>query len=356
MKTIKDFELELPDWIIDGFLPMGHRGMDAAPEGSYKTKWGIQMACCIAAGKPFLGMDVSQGPVLIVDEETPEMDVDNDISRFCEGLGVKFKDIPLYRMCKTGFRFGRKAEMEKLADIIRAINPRLVRIDSFLACLPTGKGGYDENTSQVGELIRDNMAELIDAGGNKCAIMLSAHCKKAVASLPFDVVKDSEMQTLVRGHSSIVGEGCDTGYVLIKISEAPKPSRFAVVIKARRKAIPAAQKILYVELKEEKYGTGWARLELLPHIAAPPSDLACSIYPLFKEVSPGGGFRQRSAEEVAKKCAFLTKTQCRMGMTELLHHRAILIGTRPQTFRFNPNEDTEVEKDYLQTLKTTKTV
>lgn len=58
-------------WLVDNWIPLGHRCMDCAPEGSYKTFWGCAMAVSVAAGKPFLGSSVKQGPVLIIDGETP---------------------------------------------------------------------------------------------------------------------------------------------------------------------------------------------------------------------------------------------------------------------------------------------
>ena len=66
-------ELPDPDWLIEDWLPIGHKGQITAPEGSFKTIWMSYLSACIASGNPILGCRVQKGCVLIVDEETPEM-------------------------------------------------------------------------------------------------------------------------------------------------------------------------------------------------------------------------------------------------------------------------------------------
>lgn len=356
MKTLQDFDLQIPDWLIDGWFPFGHRIMDTACEGSFKTQVGCWIACCIAAGKPVFGMDVCQGPAVIIDEETPVNSLDKIINRFCLGLGVDFKKIDLYRFSFTGFRFGKKAELAKIIDLIKTVKPVFIRMDSLLAMIPNDKINFNENSSNLGELVRDDLTAIMEASGNKCAIMLAAHSKKMVAKMTLEELKESEMTSLVRGHGSIVGEGCDTGLVIHKETEYPDPTKISVITKVRRTGIPASKNVILVEMKEEEYaGDGWARLERIDNSLIPPTDDACSLYKFFNQSAPGGGSVQRSSGEIVKQCALLTKTECRKATQELFSRKVIINGILPQTYILNPNLD-EIDDYYLDVLKTRKTI
>lgn len=64
-------------WVIEGMLPEGHKGMIAACEGACKTTLLAWIAVCVATGNRIFGMDVRQGSVLMVDEETPKHSLEN---------------------------------------------------------------------------------------------------------------------------------------------------------------------------------------------------------------------------------------------------------------------------------------
>jgi hypothetical protein len=353
--TLKDFVLNAPEWLIDEFLPLGHRAMDTAPEGCFKTQFGCWLAICIAAGKPVFGKDVFKGPVMIVDEESPPASLDKVINRFCSGLGVKLGDLDLYRFSMEGFRFGVKSELTKLIDKVKVIKPVFIRMDSLLAMIPSGKTGLGENYSNLGEIISDDLTAILKATENQCSILISAHSKKSVSEMTLEEVDSSDMQTLVRGHGSIVGEGCDTGFAIHRESKYPEPTRFSLLTKPRRDGIPMAQYPALIELVEERYAGGWARLEKIDNALIPPSSFALSLYPFLSEVYTGGGNPQRTAEEIVRKHAFMTKSQCHQGMFELFSHKVIVNGNKPQSFTLNPNEK-EVEAQYLKILKTKKTI
>ena len=108
MKTRNDFELEVPPWLIEDWFPLGHRCMDTAPEGSFKTMFGCWVAVCVASGSPVFGQPVYQGKVAIVDEETPQSSLKYHLERFSKGLGYRLKDFPIYLFSMSGFRFGSK--------------------------------------------------------------------------------------------------------------------------------------------------------------------------------------------------------------------------------------------------------
>ena len=346
-KTKDDFIPEEPPWLIDDWFPLGHRCMDTAPEGSFKTILGCWIAVCIASGNPVFGRPVHPGNVVIVDEETPESSLTYHLERFSAGLRIRFNDLPIHKYCMKGFRFGRKTEMDKLLEKILKINPVFIRMDSLLAMLPSGRQAVSENDCHLGETVRDDLSELVSPG---CTIMLAAHSKKYIAGLPLLELEDMAMQSIVRGHGSIVGEGCDTGFILKKISENPLPTRFCVITKPRRQAIPA-NRILYIEMKEQKYGEGWARLEEISPDVLPPSELAKALYPIFEVADKKGSFNH-SSQWLARTYAFLTKSECKLGVRELLSKK-VIVEKSPQNYCKNPNMLTETPLDYLaEILKT----
>jgi len=343
-KTRKDFQPETPPWLIEDWFPLGHRCMDTAPEGSFKTILGCWIAVCIASGTPVFGQSVYQGNVLLVDEETPETSLTYHLERFSIGLGTKYKELPIYKYCMKGFRFGRKTELSKLLETVLKIEPVFIRMDSLLAMLPSGRQAVSENDCHLGETVRDSLNELLSP---HCTILLAAHSKKYIAELPLFELADMAMQTIVRGHGSIVGEGCDTGIVLKKISTNPLPTRFCIITKPRRQAIPF-NTIRYIEMKEQRYGEGWARLEEISPDILPPSELAKTLYPIF-EVRDKKGSLNHSSQWISRTYAFLTRNECKLGIRELLERR-VIIERSPQNYCKNPNMFTECSIDYLEDL------
>lgn len=332
------------DWLIEDWLPIGHRAEDTAPEGSFKTIWGCYCAVCIASGCPILGHKVQQGPVLIIDEETPEASLQSHLSRFAQGLNYKSWDVlPITPLSMTGFRFGRKTELNRLITIIELIQPVFIRLDSLIAMLPGGRQAVSENDCHLGETIRDDLNKMLQASLH-CTTLLAVHTKKFVSELGLEeLMKD--MQTLVRGHGSIVGEGCDTGYVLKKISEYPERTRFAILTKARRQAIPMVAKIVYVEMEEESYGEGWVRFKEIPASVLPPCEYARALFPLFLDKD------YHKSSEIVKSYAFFSRKESWTGIKELIAHRVILEGSKPQTYVLNPNLNVECDQAYLSLLK-----
>ena len=83
LEEISDTQEGQTNWIIKDMLPEGHRGMIAACEGACKTTLLAWVAVCVATGNRVFGMDVRQGTVLMIDEETPEQSLYRKLHRFC---------------------------------------------------------------------------------------------------------------------------------------------------------------------------------------------------------------------------------------------------------------------------------
>jgi len=332
----------ISDWIVKDWFPLKHRVMDTAPEGAYKTIRGVWLCICIASGTPFLGQTVKQGSVLIIDEETPEPSLHMHLQRFALGAGVKdWRELPITVESMKGFRFGRKTELMRILEKVQKLQPTLIRMDSVLAMLPAYRQGMVENDSSTGIALREDMNQLLNYTD---MISISAHSKKEVAELNLKQIKVKEMQTIVRGHGSIVGEACDTGIIIKKISEYPQRGLFAIVTKARRCGIPLSSQDIYVELKEEKYGQGWAKLERIEPVSIPPSKIAIELFQLFSK-DPTKEFPQRDIRQMA---ALYQLKDIRDGIDELLQHNIIANSSKPFTYHLNTHE--MACHDYLSLL------
>lgn len=332
-------------WLIDDWLPMGHKGQITAPEGTFKTMWMSYCSVCTASGTPILGHKIPRGAVIIEDEETPEPSLDTHLDRFSQGLGYNtWQDLPIKKLSMSGFRFGRKTELDKLLKLIVDVKPRLITLDSLLAMLPSGRQGIAENDSSLGTTVRDDLNRMLKAYPYS-ATLLAAHSKKFVSELRLGDLKKYDMQSLVRGHGSIVGEGCDTGFIIKKISEHPEPTRFAIITKSRRQAIPMSAKIVYVELEEQSYGKGWARLKEISPTILPPSSLAKELFLLFVDKE------DHDAREIVNTYAFYKRTECHVGILELLDHKVITNRSKPQTYFLNPHCRQQCDPVYLAALR-----
>lgn len=338
------------EWRIQDWFPKGHKVMDTSVEGSFKTMTGCYAAVCVASGNRFFGETVEQGPVLIVDEETPEADLVSRLNRLALGFDYKsWHDLPIEVLSMTGFRFGRKTELDRLLTVVDKVKPALIRIDSVLACLPGGRQGMGENNSETGIAIKDDLNTVLQAVP-ECTIMISAHSRKFVAELGLAELRQRSIESMIRGHGSIAGEACDTGLILKRISSYPDATRFVILTRARRRAIPMGAKDVFVELEEQEYGKGWAKLKRIAPVVLPPSKLASDLFPLFKD-------EPVKASDIIRAAAFYTKEQCRVGVEELLERRVIQKAAgSPFAYKLNPYRQTQVDSGYLAKLEAARTV
>jgi len=331
-------------WLIEDWLPMGHKGQLVAPEGSFKTIFFSYLAACVASGSPIFGQKVIQGTVLMIDEETPVASLKNHLDRFCQGLGyTSHKLLPIGMHCMKGFRCGRKTELDRLLHDSKYLQPILVTFDSFIAMLPGGRQGFIENDSGTGEIIRDDLNKIIQVVPD-CSTLLATHSKKVVAEYSIADLKQAAMQGLVRGHGSIVGEGCDTGFAIKKLSEYPDPTRFAVITKPRRQAIPISHKVMYIEMEEEAYGKGWAKLVEVPPDIIPPSEYAKAVYQVYADG------KDHNSKHLVTTLALNTKGEISIGVEELLARKIILPTGKPQEWILNEQRKQECKQEYFEAL------
>ncbi|MFC1916253.1 AAA family ATPase [Chloroflexota bacterium] len=330
-------------WLIEGMLPKGHRGMIANCEGGCKTTLLCWIAVRVALGLNVFSMGVEQGPVLMIDEETPKQSLEMKIYRFCLDAGLesrhKIKHLEVRSCC--GFRFAR-ANTEVI-ELIKEMKPALITIDTLLACLPSGRQGKGENNAETGIAVRDDLNRIQQASPDS-AILMAAHSAKPIMYFEIEDYRAAEMQALVRGHGSIVGEACDTGFGVTKLSQYPDPLRFAIIPKARREAIP--MKETFVEMVEDSYGKGKARLIKIPPVIPIPSKPAIDIFSLFMDGQEEWGVR-----DIYQKAQGLYMPQeIRLGL-EQLRRRKVIVATKDHfTFTLNPKDREQANPKYVEQL------
>lgn len=336
-------------WLIEDWLPIGHKGMVGSVEGSFKTILKCWWCVCIAAGKPIFGKTVEQCPTLIIDEETPEPDLLLHLERFAMGLGFSsWTDLPIKLLSFAGFRLGRKDEMKRIVlPAIREIEARFVSIDSVLACLPGGRQGMAENDAGTGTKLRDDLDTMLGEMTDGTTLV-NAHCKQMMGECSVKSLKKYDMGHLIRGIGAIVGQACDTGFLIKKISEHPEPTRFVIITRARRRAIPMVAHDVYVELVEQEYGKGWAKLEQIDPVIIPPSRIARDLFDLFDDSDPviDNGY---SARNIVGQAAIYTKPEVRDGLDEL-ESRRVIVPSGAFKWSKNPKLREEVDESYLAKL------
>jgi hypothetical protein len=257
---------------------------------------------------------------------------------------MKREDIPnLIVKSMTGFRFSRAhGDIQKL---IYSMQPDLITVDSTVACLPGGRQGKGENNAETGIAIRDDLNEWLHLAPG-VTILITAHSGKTkVENFDIEDYRATSMVGLVRGHGSIVGQGCDSGFGLMKISEHPNPTRFVIFPKPRRDAIPMEE--TYVELTEESYGNGWARLSEIGPVPTPPLKIARALFSVMptREEIQAKEFRNTAS-------TLYTPSDIRLGVEQLLRRKIIVTTKDHFTFKINPRLDGEADPQYLEQLKT----
>jgi hypothetical protein len=333
-------------WIINDWYPAGDRIETIAPEGSFKTTWGAYKAVCISSGNDCLGHRVKQGAVVIVDNETPKASLENHLNRFSEYFGFKaYTELPIFIYPRRDFVFDRKTELDKLTDFISKKHPVCIILDSLLSMLPLGtQRNLNENSSNLGGVLGRDLAKILSATAD-AVTDLNVHTKKSVGDYDISQITQSHVQSLVRGHSSIVGQGADSCLILKKISEHPAPTRFCIITRSRRTALPMDSKITYVEMKEQSFGHGAANLQEIDPMGLPPSKEAKQVYLLLR-----AAIGAVVTKVMVRELALLTKVQVSQALDELVKHKAVIELQAGLSYQLNPNIQIECNKDYLHEL------
>lgn len=139
-------EPQPPEWLIRGYLERGDLACLFGAPGSMKSFVALDMALCIASGRPWHGAETTSGPVFYIAGEGFK-GVVKRVQAWTVDNGAESKNVPFF-MANAPVQFLNQEEAEAvtaaIADLARQHGtPMLVIIDTLARCF-----GGDENSTQ----------------------------------------------------------------------------------------------------------------------------------------------------------------------------------------------------------------
>jgi len=222
------------------------------------------LAVHIAGGKPFLGYNVTGGPVLLIDEDTPSDELSSRLARLTSSYpDLNLNDLPLKVISMEGRDLSNEKSLKELKR--EADGASLVILD----CLSKIMGAsFNENSAKDANAAGTVCSQLKASGAT---VILVHHLNKRDGNLATDIVK------LSRGSGALVAN-CDTAFG-IELGRTI-PLQFNIYPYPKRRKLKV-RKPFGIEIAED-FGMEYARLKRVD-IAYQVSELAKDIYPLFSE-------------------------------------------------------------------------
>ncbi|MBN1665958.1 MAG: AAA family ATPase [Anaerolineales bacterium] len=163
--------LEPVEWVIENLIPAGTVTVLYGDGGSKKTYAALDMAICVALGKPWLDYQTVQGAVFFIDEELGERFLRPRIQQALRGH-LADETTPIYYTCYAGFDFRDDRYLQELHRAILGSMASLVIIDALMDVVP----GAKENS--VEELLPPLREIRKIAEGTGAAIVIIHHANK----------------------------------------------------------------------------------------------------------------------------------------------------------------------------------
>lgn len=126
------------EWLLSGYIKKGDLSLVGAAPGEGKTFFVLGLALHIVYGEKFLGRDVSEGSVLMIDHETDNISrIAPKIIKLTEGItrkGGREKGWKLELQGLSEFRLDNQATWTETLKNIDTIKPVMITIDSLRRC------------------------------------------------------------------------------------------------------------------------------------------------------------------------------------------------------------------------------
>lgn len=125
--------------ILEGLVWKGKVHWLFARAGSGKTVWALVKGLHIAAGKPFCGRQVVQGPVLFISEDSPDSVIQEYIETICDLYDIAWDGLPFYVNEQHGLRIETVADLPKAKEAYESCpqEPIYTIIDSCESLVPS---------------------------------------------------------------------------------------------------------------------------------------------------------------------------------------------------------------------------
>ena len=207
-------------------IPKGMRGFIIANPGAGKTLFLNWLAYLSA---------FNNKPVLILDGETPSVQIENNLHRYSLHYGKDWHDLPLT------LKLNNELDWDNLkSEEIEPLDPSLVLLESIQSL------SGNTNDPNIGRKVKKTLNK-VHAYKRWC--LVSAHTNQDNFYLTLGELEQLEIPNLariVKGDTAIVSQGCDIGYLLKQVTA--EPLRIAIVLKGRRGYFE--RRTYYYELQE----------------------------------------------------------------------------------------------------------
>jgi replicative DNA helicase len=178
------------EWVVEKFLPRDVVGMVAATGSTGKTFFLLQMALCVASGKPFLGKETGDpADVLIIAAEETKADIHRRVDAIRKYYGIDPEAGKRLTVASVNGISGIKnrihtwednVEPSQLFDAlilyVKATKPRLVILDPTRRFL-----SGDENNSENADQFINDVEAIKNEGRGETTLLLAHHTSKGGA-------------------------------------------------------------------------------------------------------------------------------------------------------------------------------
>ena len=143
-------ELKNLEYLIDGLIPKQGISITVGDSGLGKSPLLYQGAICVAAGMPFLGRPIRQGPVLYMDCENGLVQVEEVVGRISTFLGLRNRpaDLHLWNLNDCAEQFGQAGY--GFHNIIEDVQPAWVIVDPLNAIF----AGIEHDNTRTTEIYK----------------------------------------------------------------------------------------------------------------------------------------------------------------------------------------------------------
>jgi len=180
--------LKPAEWVLEGLIPKVGVSLLAGDGGIGKSWLALHLAQCIASGNKFLGtFPVTQGKVLIIDEENHETLIRERCEKLHLGTPIINRDLNIHISANTGINIDDANDFEWLMKTVKEICPTLVIIDSLIRVHTK-----DENSANEMQEVLHQAKRLAEDGNT--SVLFTHHTSK-----PYQ----GRQRTSVRGSTDI---------------------------------------------------------------------------------------------------------------------------------------------------------
>jgi hypothetical protein len=195
-------------WLAEMLIPIQGMTVLSGNPGDGKTYTTIHIALCVVRNVPVFGkFKVTQGNVLMIDEEDHVRDLQNRLSY----LGATEAD-NIYYLSQSGFKVDKKEPLDAVLQIVKEKNIKLVVLDSLVRI-----HGQEENEATAMAKVFHGLQAIIKEGAS---ILFTHHHKKQSGYGPANPGQmlrgSSDILAAVDCHISIEKKRDDPSRLIIK--------------------------------------------------------------------------------------------------------------------------------------------